>query len=114
MDTWQAIDTTRAIRKFEDRPLEPAHLQRILDAGRLPRDYVAVKFYAAQSLPDTPEIRRTPAGLVDSLAERTNVVLPDTGRTVEEHRDLALDGTTRASRVIREKRGMAAARKRGV
>ena len=34
MDTWQAIDTTRAIRKFEERPLEPAHLHRILDAGR--------------------------------------------------------------------------------
>ncbi len=34
MDTWQAIDTTRAIRKFEDRPLGPAHLRRILDAGR--------------------------------------------------------------------------------
>jgi nitroreductase len=34
MDTWTAIDTTRAIRKFEDRPLEPAHLERILDAGR--------------------------------------------------------------------------------
>jgi nitroreductase len=34
MDTWQAIDTTRAIRKFEDRPLAPEHLQRILDAGR--------------------------------------------------------------------------------
>ena len=34
MDTWQAIDTTRAIRKFTDRPLEPEHLRRILDAGR--------------------------------------------------------------------------------
>ena len=34
MDTWQAIDTTRAIRKFLDQQLEPAHLQRILDAGR--------------------------------------------------------------------------------
>ena len=34
MDTWQAIDTTRAIRKFADRPLEPEHLHRILDAGR--------------------------------------------------------------------------------
>jgi nitroreductase len=34
MDTWQAIDTTRAIRKFADRPLEPEHLRRILDAGR--------------------------------------------------------------------------------
>ena len=34
MDTWQAIDTTRAIRKFDGRPLEPEHLRRILDAGR--------------------------------------------------------------------------------
>ena len=34
MDTWQAIDTTRAIRKFTSKPLEPDHLQRILDAGR--------------------------------------------------------------------------------
>jgi nitroreductase len=34
MDTWQAIDTTRAIRKFADRPLDPKHLARILDAGR--------------------------------------------------------------------------------
>jgi nitroreductase len=34
MDTWQAIDTTRAIRKFAERPLEPEHLRRILDAGR--------------------------------------------------------------------------------
>jgi len=34
MDTWQAIDTTRAIRKFLERPLDPDHLHRILDAGR--------------------------------------------------------------------------------
>jgi nitroreductase len=34
MDTWQAIDTTRAVRKFTDRPIDPDHLHRILDAGR--------------------------------------------------------------------------------
>src|ERR1035437_8238528 len=34
MDTWQAIDTTRAIRKFADRPLEPDHLLRTRTAGR--------------------------------------------------------------------------------
>src|SRR5512143_4019266 len=34
MDTWQAINSTRAVRKFEDRPLDPAHLERILNAGR--------------------------------------------------------------------------------
>jgi len=34
MDTWQAIDTTRAIRKFTDKPLASEHLDRILNAGR--------------------------------------------------------------------------------
>jgi nitroreductase len=31
---WRAISTRRAIRTFADRPLEPAHLERILRAGR--------------------------------------------------------------------------------
>ena len=31
---WDAIRTRRAIRRFADRPLEGAHLARILDAGR--------------------------------------------------------------------------------
>jgi len=34
MDTWQAINSIRVIRKFADRPLEPGHLDRILNAGR--------------------------------------------------------------------------------
>ena len=31
---WDAIATKRVVRRFADRPLEPAHLERILDAGR--------------------------------------------------------------------------------
>jgi nitroreductase len=31
---WAAIATVRVIRRFADRPLEPAHLDRILRAGR--------------------------------------------------------------------------------
>jgi nitroreductase len=34
MDTWEAINGHRAIRKFEERPLAPEHLDRILNAGR--------------------------------------------------------------------------------
>jgi nitroreductase len=34
VDTWQSIDTTRAIRKFTAEPLAQEHLTRILDAGR--------------------------------------------------------------------------------
>ena len=31
---WTAVRRKRVIRRFADRPLEPAHLERILDAGR--------------------------------------------------------------------------------
>ena len=34
---WQAVRAKRAIRAFADRPLEPAHLERILEAGRRSR-----------------------------------------------------------------------------
>jgi nitroreductase len=34
MDTWTATRTKRVIRRFEDRPLAPDHLDRILEAGR--------------------------------------------------------------------------------
>jgi nitroreductase len=34
MDVWTAISTRRSVREFADRPLEPAHLERILNAGR--------------------------------------------------------------------------------
>jgi hypothetical protein len=62
---------------------------QVLDAAALPREYVAVKFYAARSLPDTPDVRRTLAWFVDSLAERTHVVLLDTGLVLDEHTDYA-------------------------
>ena len=34
MSTWEAISTKRMVRSFADRPLEPDHLVRILNAGR--------------------------------------------------------------------------------
>jgi nitroreductase len=34
METWRAIDTLRVVRTFADRPLDEAHLGRILQAGR--------------------------------------------------------------------------------
>jgi len=34
MDVWDAIRGKRMIRRFQERPLEPEHLTRILDAGR--------------------------------------------------------------------------------
>jgi nitroreductase len=34
MTAWDAVHAKRAVREFDDRPLDPAHLERILDAGR--------------------------------------------------------------------------------
>jgi nitroreductase len=34
MDVWTAIRTKRMVREFQDRPLDPEHLERIVDAGR--------------------------------------------------------------------------------
>jgi hypothetical protein len=93
---------------------EPIVPPRILDAGRLPRDYVAVKLYAARSLPDTPEIRRTLAWFVDSLAERTTVVLLDTGLVLDEHSDYAFSGGRPSSRIISAKAWMTPANNLGV
>ncbi len=50
MQTWDAIRTRRHVRKYEQRPIPPADLDRILEAGRLApswsneqaRDFVVV------------------------------------------------------------------------
>ena len=34
MDVWTAIRTRRMVRSFQERPLDPAGLERIVDAGR--------------------------------------------------------------------------------
>ena len=83
----------------------------ILDPGRLPDAYVAVKFYAARSLPDTPELRRTLRWFVESIAEHTNVVLLDTGLVLDEHTDYSFAA---AGRVISARPWMTPANNLGV
>jgi hypothetical protein len=56
----------------------------MIDPGLLPSEYIAVKFYAARSLPDTPEIRLHLRSIVQALSERTPVVLLDTGLVLED------------------------------
>ncbi len=62
----------------------------IIDPALLPRDYVAVKFYSARSLPDTPAIRSLLRHVVGALSERMPVVLLDTGLVLDEHGDYEL------------------------
>ncbi len=56
----------------------------LIDPALLPPEYVAVKFYAARSLPDTPQIRAHLRATVAALSERLPVVLLDTGLVLED------------------------------
>jgi hypothetical protein len=62
----------------------------VIDPALLPPEYVAVKLYAARSLPDTPEIRAHLRAMLTGLSEQVPVVLLDTGLVLEDdHADYA-------------------------
>jgi hypothetical protein len=61
----------------------------------LPAQYVAVKFYTAASLPPTDSVRRSVQSIVLALAEKTPVVMLDTGLTLDDHDDYMLKGSSR-------------------
>ena len=74
----------------------PMTAPAVIDPSLLPREYIAVKLYAARSLPDTPDIRARLKGLVASLADRLPVVLLDTGLVLEDdHADYAFAASGR-------------------
>ena len=58
----------------------------------LPPEYVAVKFYGARSLPDTPDVQAQLRSIVGALAARYPVVQLDTGLRVDDHEDYHLGG----------------------
>lgn len=71
------------------RAMAPA----IIDRSLLPERYVAVKLYAARSMPDTPAVRDALQRLLAGLAERMPVVLLDTGLVLaDDHADYELGG----------------------
>jgi hypothetical protein len=59
-------------------------------AGRLPADYVAVRFYFSSCFPDTPANRAFVETAIRGLAESTNVVLLNTPFRVDDHEDYGL------------------------
>lgn len=65
----------------------------------LPAQYVAVKFYTAASLRPTDSVRRSVQSIVLALAEKTPVVILDTGLTIDDHDDYTLKGASRVSSV---------------
>jgi hypothetical protein len=67
-------------RRIERPPLDTL-------ADRLPRDYVAVKFYTNNSFPDTPSNRAFIASYLNQLAAQHEVVLLTTGVRFDDHDD---------------------------
>lgn len=92
-----AIPDVRAFARFPRfaRP-EPAPWQR-----ELPREYVAVKFYASGQFPDVDENRRFAAEIIRRLAARTDVVLLTAGTRLDEHADLLGNAAPRVHRIDR-------------
>lgn len=65
----------------------------VIDPALLPREYIAVKFYGARSLPDTPQVRTLLRRTVAALSEQLPVVLLDTGLVLEDdHADYTFGG----------------------
>jgi hypothetical protein len=58
-------------------------------ASHLPRDYVAVKFYANTALPDTAANRALTAQVLEDLTASTDVVLLNTAHRYDDHTDFA-------------------------
>ena len=63
--------------------------------GRLPSDYVAVRFYFSDSFPETAENRAFVESTLRGLAETTDVVLLNTAFRVDDHSDYARQGSSR-------------------
>lgn len=82
MDVWTAIRTKRAIRQFADRPLDPAHLRRILDAGRRAHSSKNLQRWAFIVVRDRARLRELAAvgpyaGHVAGAAAAVALVTPD-------------------------------------
>jgi hypothetical protein len=81
-----------------DRHTQPRLMTRppvpVLE-GRLPSDYVAVRFYFSDSFPETPENRSFVDSTISGLAETTDIVLLNTAFRVDDHRDYSRQGSGR-------------------
>jgi hypothetical protein len=69
-------------------PIPPPDLGPL--EGRLPDDYVAVRFYGRPSFPDSPEARRLAESVIRSITRSTSVVLLNNWLELDDHSDVDL------------------------
>ncbi len=82
MTAWEAVHAKRAVREFAERPLEPAHLDRILDAGRRAHSAKNLQRWAFVAVRDRDRLRALSevgpwAGHVAGAAVAVALVTPD-------------------------------------
>jgi hypothetical protein len=90
---------TATVRRVEDYThYEPVRCPSVRElAGRLPPNYVAVRFYFSSCFPDTPTNRAFVETTVRALTETTSVVMLNTSFDVDDHRDCTPE---RSSRIL--------------
>ena len=67
--------------------------------GRLPDDYIAVRFYESRAFPGTPENRALVISMLRAITEKTNVVLLNPGIQADDHSDFELPHPERVFRI---------------
>lgn len=83
---WKQRENVGRVEQYTAHRLLDRAAVPVVD-GRLPRDYVAVRFYFSSCFPDTPANREFVEAAIARLTETTNVVLLNTGLNVDDHRD---------------------------
>jgi hypothetical protein len=83
---WQSRAAVNTVESFT--MFKPLRVESGLLAGRLPDDYVAVRFYFNDVFPDTDSNRRFVGELLNGLAETTDVVLLNPATELDDHRDV--------------------------
>ena len=82
MTAWDAVHAKRAVREFADRPLDPGHLERILDAVRRAHSAKNLQRWAFVVVRDRDRLRALSAvgpwaGHVAGAAVAVALVTPD-------------------------------------
>jgi hypothetical protein len=81
------------------RPLQPVDDPIV---ARLPSDYVAVRFYFSNCFPDKPKNRDVARAVVDALAQRTNVVVLNSGLRADDHSDYTPETSSRVMNIAND------------
>jgi hypothetical protein len=86
---WQRRGSVSVVENFARfAPLPPLDGGDL--AGRLPDDYVAIRFYFNEAFPDTPSNRQFVEELVSALAESTDVVVLNPPMQLDDHQDMPI------------------------